>query len=195
MNTRKNYKETMQDIVKVYSDGIKNIRQYREMAKPHKINFGETQEERELAPILDERANEEVNKRICKIKNKVDEILKEYENAEIEYFKLHGEDITPDEKLLSLPLTLEQVQELQTRYKDNQTMLSLINNKAKSMNYPIKAMQKAESRIEAMKNYNAMLYPRFKDCTGKEECKYPFEDVSAKITEQYDNPSYFFEVN
>ena len=176
----------MNEIIMTYKTGIEGIRKYYESAKRQKIRLADNQDERTIEEIAKEKQREKVNAMKADIVSKVNNIIADYTASENKFFELDGKAITDDIKLLSLPLTVKQVADLQSRYKDNYSMLIAINDYAKNKNYPVYPLQTNERRIETLKFWNEkLIYPRFNDNTDFEPCKYDFLEQATAYKELY----------
>ena len=177
MKTRKNIEPVMNEIIMTYKTGIDGIRKYYESAKKQTIRLADNQ---------DERTREKVNAMKADIVSKVKNIIADYVSSENKFFEPDGKAITDDVKLLSLPLTVEQVADLQSKYKDNYTMLIAINDYAKNKNYPVYPLQSKESRIDTLNFWNdKCIYPRFNEHTDFQESKYDFLEQATAFKESY----------
>ena len=162
MKTRAKIEPVMNEIIMTYKNGISEIRNYIESAKSQKIKLAENQDERTVQEIEKSKQIEKINGMKLNVINEVKNIIDKYSESENEFFKLDGKEITDDVKLLSLPLTSEQVAELQNRYKNNFTMLQTINDYAKKNNLPVYRLQSKENRINILNFWNdKIIYPRF----------------------------------
>lgn len=186
MKTRKNIEPVMNRIIDEYSNGIKAIRKYIESAKKQTIKLSDNDDERTLEEVAREKQTAKINQMKADIGSSVKSIIAEYIESENDFFTLDGKAITDDVKLLSLPLNAEQVKELQSRYKNNFTMLQAINDYAKKNNLPIYPLQSKESRIDTLNFWNdKCIYPRFNDHTDFEPCKYDFLEQATAFKESY----------
>ena len=186
MKTRKNIEPVMNEIIMTYKTGIDGIRKYIESAKKQTIKLSDNSDERTLEEIAKEKQIEKINAMKADIIGKVKNIIADYVKSENDFFTLDGKDITDDSKLLSLPLTVEQVKDLQSRYKNNFTMLQAINDYAKNKNYPVYPLQSKESRIETLNFWNdKCVYPRFNEHTDFQESKYDFIQQATAFKESY----------
>ena len=186
MKTRAKIEPVMNEIIITYKNGISEIRNYIESAKSQKIKLAENQDERTLQEIEKSKQIEKINSMKLDVINEVKNIIDKYSESENEFFKLDGKEITDDVKLLSLPLTSEQVAELQTRYKNNFTMLQTINDYAKKNNLPVYRLQSKENRIDILKFWNdKIIYPRFADNTDFQESKYDFLQIAESYKQSY----------
>jgi hypothetical protein len=186
MKTRKNIEPVMNQIIDEYSNGIKTIRKYIESAKKQTIKLSENDDERTLEEVAREKQAAKINQMKADIVSSVKSIIAEYIESENDFFTLDGKAITDDVKLLSLPLNAEQVKELQSRYKNNFTMLQAINDYAKKNNLPIYPLQSKESRIDTLNFWNEKcIYPRFNEHTDFQESKYDFLEQATAFKESY----------
>lgn len=186
MKTRKSIEPVMNEIIMTYKTGIDGIRKYIESAKKQTIKLSDNSDERTLEEVAREKQTEKINAMKAEIMGKVKNIITEYINSENEFFTLDGKAITDDVKLLSLPLSAEQVKELQTRYKNNFTMLQAVNDYAKKNNYLIFPLQSKESRIDTLNFWNdKCIYPRFNEHTDFEDTKYDFLEQATAYKESY----------
>lgn len=186
MKTRAKIEPVMNEIIMTYKNGISEIRNYIESAKSQKIKLAENQDERTVQEIEKSKQIEKINGMKLNVINEVKNIIDKYSESENEFFKLDGKEITDDVKLLSLPLTSEQVAELQNRYKNNFTMLQTINDYAKKNNLPVYRLQSKENRIDILKFWNdKIIYPRFADNTDFQESKYDFLQIAESYKQSY----------
>lgn len=186
MKTRKNIEPVMNRIIDEYSNGIKAIRKYIESAKKQTIKLSDNDDERTLEEVAREKQTAKINQMKADIVSSVKSIIAEYIESENDFFTLDGKAITDDVKLLSLPLNAEQVKELQSRYKNNFTMLQAINDYAKKNNLPIYPLQSKESRIDTLNFWNEKcIYPRFNEHTDFQESKYDFLEQATAFKESY----------
>lgn len=186
MKTRAKIEPVMNEIIMTYKNGISEIRNYIESAKSQKIKLAENQDERTVQEIEKSKQIEKINGMKLNVINEVKNIIDKYSESENEFFKLDGKEITDDVKLLSLPLTAEQVKELQTRYKNNFTMLQAVNDYAKKNNYLVFPLQSKESRIDTLNFWNdKIIYPRFADNTDFQESKYDFLQIAESYKQSY----------
>ena len=186
MKTRKDIEPVMNEIIMTYKNGISEIRNYIESAKSQKIKLAENQDERTVQEIEKSKQIEKINGMKLNVINEVKNIIDKYSESENEFFKLDGKEITDDVKLLSLPLTSEQVAELQNRYKNNFTMLQTINDYAKKNNLPVYRLQSKENRIDILNFWNdKIIYPRFADNTDFQESKYDFLQIAESYKQSY----------
>ena len=186
MKTRKNIEPVMNQIIDEYSNGIKTIRKYIESAKKQTIKLSDNDDERTLEEVAREKQTAKINQMKADIVSNVKNIITEYINSENDFFTLDGKAITDDVKLLSLPLNAEQVKELQSRYKNNFTMLQAINDYAKKNNLPVYPLQSKESRIDTLNFWNdKCIYPRFNEHTDFQESKYDFLEQATAFKESY----------
>ena len=186
MKTRKSIEPVMNRIIDEYSNGIKTIRKYIESAKKQTIKLSENDDERTLEEVAREKQTAKINQMKADIVSNVKSIIAEYIESENDFFTLDGKAITDDVKLLSLPLNAEQVKELQSRYKNNFTMLQAINDYAKKNNLPIYPLQSKESRIDTLNFWNEKcIYPRFNEHTDFQESKYDFLEQATAFKESY----------
>ena len=186
MKTRKNIEPVMNRIIDEYSNGIKAIRKYIESAKKQTIKLSENDDERTLEEVAREKQTAKINQMKADIVSSVKSIIAEYIESENDFFTLDGKAITDDVKLLSLPLNAEQVKELQSRYKNNFTMLQAVNDYAKKNNLPIYPLQSKESRIDTLNFWNEKcIYPRFNEHTDFQESKYDFLEQATAFKESY----------
>lgn len=186
MKTRAKIEPVMNEIIMTYKNGISEIRNYIESAKSQKIKLAENQDERTVQEIEKSKQIEKINGMKLNVINEVKNIIDKYSESENEFFKLDGKEITDDVKLLSLPLTSEQVAELQNRYKNNFTMLQTINDYAKKNNLPVYRLQSKENRIDIMNFWNdKIIYPRFADNTDFQESKYDFLQIAESYKQSY----------
>ena len=85
-----------------------------------------------------------------------------------------------------MPLNAEQVKELQSRYKNNFTMLQAVNDYAKKNNLPVYPLQSKQSRIDTLNFWNdKCIYPRFNEHTDFQESKYDFLEQATAFKESY----------
>lgn len=186
MKTRAKIEPVMNEIIMTYKNGISEIRNYIESAKSQKIKLAENQDERTVQEIEKSKQIEKINGMKLNVINEVKNIIDKYSESENEFFKLDGKEITDDVKLLSLPLTSEQVAELQNRYKNNFTMLQTINDYAKKNNLPVYRLQSKENRIDILNFWNdKIIYPRFADNTDFQESKYDFLQIAESYKQSY----------
>ena len=186
MKTRAKIEPVMNEIIMTYKNGISEIRNYIESAKSQKIKLAENQDERTVQEIEKSKQIEKINGMKLNVINEVKNIIDKYSESENEFFKLDGKEITDDIKLLSLPLTAEQVKELQTRYKNNFTMLQAVNDYAKKNNLPVYRLQSKENRIDILNFWNdKIIYPRFADNTDFQESKYDFLQIAESYKQSY----------
>ena len=186
MKSRKNIEPVMNRIIDEYSNGIKAIRKYIESAKKQTIKLSDNDDERTLEEVAREKQTAKINQMKADIVSNVKSIIAEYIESENDFFTLDGKAITDDVKLLSLPLNAEQVKELQSRYKNNFTMLQAINDYAKKNNLPIYPLQSKESRIDTLNFWNEKcIYPRFNEHTDFQESKYDFLEQATAFKESY----------
>lgn len=186
MKTRKEIEPVMNQIIDEYGKGIKAIRKYIESAKKQTIKLSDNDDERTLEEVAREKQTAKINQMKADIVSNVKNIIADYVKSENDFFTLDGKDITDDSKLLSLPLTVEQVKDLQSRYKNNFTMLQAINDYAKNKNYPVYPLQSKESRIETLNFWNdKCIYPRFNEHTDFQESKYDFLEQATAFKESY----------
>ena len=186
MKTRKDIEPVMNEIIMTYKNGISEIRNYIESAKSQKIKLAENQDERTVQEIEKSKQIEKINGMKLNVINEVKNIIDKYSESENEFFKLDGKEITDDVKLLSLPLNAEQVKELQSRYKNNFTMLQTINDYAKKNNLPVYRLQSKENRIDILNFWNdKIIYPRFADNTDFQESKYDFLQIAESYKQSY----------
>lgn len=186
MKTRAKIEPVMNEIIITYKNGISEIRNYIESAKSQKIKLAENQDERTVQEIEKSKQIEKINSMKLNVINEVKNIIDKYSESENEFFKLDGKEITDDVKLLSLPLTSEQVAELQNRYKNNFTMLQAVNDYAKKNNYPVFPLQSKENRIDILNFWNdKIIYPRFADNTDFQESKYDFLQIAESYKQSY----------
>lgn len=186
MKTRAKIEPVMNEIIMTYKNGISEIRNYIESAKSQKIKLAENQDERTVQEIEKSKQIEKINSMKLDVINEVKNIIDKYSESENEFFKLDGKEITDDVKLLSLPLTSEQVAELQTRYKNNFTMLQAVNDYAKKNNLPVYRLQSKENRIDILNFWNdKIIYPRFNDNTDFQESKYDFLQIAESYKQSY----------
>ena len=186
MKTREKIEPVMNEIIMTYKNGISEIRNYIESAKSQKIKLAENQDERTVQEIEKSKQIEKINGMKLNVINEVKNIIDKYSESENEFFKLDGKEITDDVKLLSLPLTSEQVAELQTRYKNNFTMLQAVNDYAKKNNLPVYRLQSKENRIDILNFWNdKIIYPRFCDNTDFQESKYDFLQIAESYKQSY----------
>lgn len=186
MKTRAKIEPVMNEIIMTYKNGISEIRNYIESAKSQKIKLAENQDERTVQEIEKSKQIEKINSMKLNVINEVKNIIDKYSESENEFFKLDGKEITDDVKLLSLPLTFEQVAELQNRYKNNFTMLQTINDYAKKNNLPVYQLQSKENRIDILNFWNdKIIYPRFADNTDFQESKYDFLQIAESYKQSY----------
>lgn len=186
MKTRAKIEPVMNEIIMTYKNGISEIRNYIESAKSQKIKLAENQDERTVQEIEKSKQIEKINGMKLNVINEVKNIIDKYSESENEFFKLDGKEITDDVKLLSLSLTSEQVAELQTRYKNNFTMLQTINDYAKKNNLPVYRLQSKENRIDVLNFWNdKIIYPRFADNTDFQESKYDFLQIAESYKQSY----------
>lgn len=184
---RTSIEPVMNEIIMTYKTGIDGIRKYYESAKKQTIRLADNQDERTVEEIAREKQRERVNAMKADIVSKVKNIIADYVSSENDFFTPKGKELNDDDmKLLSLPLTLEQVKDLQSKYKDNYTMLIAINDYAKNKNYPVYPLQSKESRIDTLNFWNdKCIYPRFNDHTDFEPCKYDFLELATAFKESY----------
>lgn len=186
MKTRAKIEPVMNEIIMTYKNGISEIRNYIESAKSQTIKISENQDERTVQEIEKSKQIEKINSMKLNVINEVKNIIDKYSESENEFFKLDGKEITDDVKLLSLPLTSEQVAELQNRYKNNFTMLQTINDYAKKNNLPVCRLQSKENRIDILNFWNdKIIYPRFADNTDFQESKYDFLQIAESYKQSY----------
>ena len=186
MKTRKNIEPVMNRIIDEYSNGIKAIRKYIESAKKQTIKLSDNDDERTLEEVAREKQTAKINQMKADIVSNVKNIITEYINSENDFFTLDGKAITDDVKLLSLPLNAEQVKELQSRYKNNFTMLQAVNDYAKKNNLPVYPLQSKQSRIDTLNFWNdKCIYPRFNEHTDFQESKYDFLEQATAFKESY----------
>ena len=186
MKTRKDIEPVMNEIIMTYKTGIDGIRKYIESAKKQTIKLSDNSDERTLEEIAKEKQIEKINAMKADIIGKVKNIIADYVKSENDFFTLDGKAITDDVKLLSLPLNAEQVKELQSRYKNNFTMLQAVNDYAKKNNLPVYPLQSKESRIETLNFWNdKIIYPRFNEHTDFQESKYDFIQQATAFKESY----------
>lgn len=186
MKTRKNIEPVMNRIIDEYSNGIKTIRKYIESAKKQTIKLSDNDDERTLEEIAKEKQIEKINQMKANVLSQVKNIIASYVESENDFFTLDGKAITDDVKLLSLPLNAEQVKELQSRYKNNFTMLQAVNDYAKKNNLPVYPLQSKESRIDTLNFWNdKCIYPRFNEHTDFQESKYDFLEQATAFKESY----------
>lgn len=186
MKTRKNIEPVMNRIIDEYGKGIKAIRNYIESAKKQTIKLSDNDDERTLEEVAREKQTAKINQMKADIVSNVKNIITEYINSENDFFTLDGKAITDDVKLLSLPLNAEQVKELQSRYKNNFTMLQAVNDYAKKNNLPVYPLQSKESRIDTLNFWNdKCIYPRFNEHTDFQESKYDFLEQATAFKESY----------
>lgn len=186
MKTRKNIEPVMNQIIDEYGKGIKAIRKYIESAKKQTIKLSDNDDERTLEEVAREKQTAKINQMKADIVSNVKNIITEYINSENDFFTLDGKAITDDVKLLSLPLNAEQVKELQSRYKNNFTMLQAVNDYAKKNNLPVYPLQSKESRIDTLNFWNdKCIYPRFNEHTDFQESKYDFLEQATAFKESY----------
>ena len=186
MKTRAKIEPVMNEIIMTYKNGISEIRNYIESAKSQKIKLAENQDERTVQEIEKSKQIEKINGMKLNVINEVKNIIDKYSESENEFFKLDGKEITDDVKLLSLPLSSEQVAELQNRYKSNFTMLQTINDYAKRNNLPVYRLQSKENRIDILNFWNEkIIYPRFADNTDFQESKYDFLQIAESYKQSY----------
>ena len=186
MKTRAKIEPVMNEIIMTYKNGISEIRNYIESAKSQKIKLAENQDERTVQEIEKSKQIEKINGMKLNVINEVKNIIDKYSESENEFFKLDGKEITDDVKLLSLPLSSEQVAELQNRYKNNFTMLQTINDYAKKNNLPVYRLQSKENRIDILNFWNGkIIYPRFADNTDFQESKYDFLQIAESYKQSY----------
>lgn len=186
MKTRAKIEPVMNEIIMSYKNGISEIRNYIESAKSQKIKLAENQDERTVREIEKSKQIEKINGMKLNVINEVKNIIDKYSESENEFFKLDGKEITDDIKLLSLPLSVEQVADLQSKYKDNYTMLIAINDYAKKNNLSVYPLQSKESRIDTLNFWNEKcIYPRFNEHTDFQESKYDFLEQATAFKESY----------
>ena len=186
MKTRKNIEPVMNQIIDEYGKGIKAIRNYIESAKKQTIKLSDNDDERTLEEVAREKQTAKINQMKADIVSSVKSIIAEYIESENDFFTLDGKAITDDVKLLSLPLNAEQVKELQSRYKNNFTMLQAVNDYAKKNNLPVYPLQSKESRIDTLNFWNdKCIYPRFNEHTDFQESKYDFLEQATAFKESY----------
>lgn len=186
MKTRKDIEPVMNEIIMTYKTGIDGIRKYIESAKKQTIKLSDNSDERTLEEVAREKQIAKINAMKADIMGKVKNIIADYINSENEFFTLDGKAITDDVKLLSLPLTAEQVKELQSRYKNNFTMLQAVNDYAKKNNLPVYPLQSKESRIDTLNFWNTKcILPRFNEHTDFEPSKYDFIQQATAFKESY----------
>lgn len=186
MKTRKDIEPVMNRIIDEYGKGIKAIRNYIESAKKQTIKLSDNDDERTLEEVAREKQTAKINQMKADIVSNVKNIITEYINSENDFFTLDGKAITDDVKLLSLPLNAEQVKELQSRYKNNFTMLQAVNDYAKKNNLPVYPLQSKESRIDTLNFWNdKCIYPRFNEHTDFQESKYDFLEQATAFKESY----------
>lgn len=186
MKTRKNIEPVMNQIIDEYGKGIKAIRNYIESSKKQTIKLSDNDDERTLEEVAREKQTAKINQMKADIVSNVKNIITEYINSENDFFTLDGKAITDDVKLLSLPLNAEQVKELQSRYKNNFTMLQAVNDYAKKNNLPVYPLQSKESRIDTLNFWNdKCIYPRFNEHTDFQESKYDFLEQATAFKESY----------
>lgn len=171
---RTNIEKVMSDISLTYNESIGKIHKYLESAKSHKITIGENQDERTIQEIEKSKQLEKINQMETETKSKINAIIAEYEKAEKDFFTMKGDSITSDIELLKMNLSAEQVKDLQKRYSDNMTMLNAINEYAKSKNYNPLLIQSAESRIDILKTFEQVIFPRYRENAEVENPKYNF---------------------
>lgn len=183
---RTNIEPVMNQIIDEYGKGIKAIRNYIESAKKQTIKLSDNDDERTLEEVAREKQTAKINQMKADIVSNVKNIITEYINSENDFFTLDGKAITDDVKLLSLPLNAEQVKELQSRYKNNFTMLQAVNDYAKKNNLPVYPLQSKESRIDTLNFWNdKCIYPRFNEHTDFQESKYDFLEQATAFKESY----------
>ena len=186
MKTRTNIEPVMNEIIMTYKTGIDGIRKYIESAKKQTIKLSDNSDERTLEEVAREKQATKINQMKADIVSKVKNIIADYVKSENDFFTLDGKAITDDVKLLSLPLNAEQVKELQSRYKNNFTMLQAVNDYAKKNNLPVYPLQSKESRIETLNFWNdKCVYPRFNEHTDFQESKYDFIQQATAFKESY----------
>ena len=186
MKTRAKIEPVMNEIIITYKNGISEIRNYIESAKSQKIKLAENQDERTVQEIEKSKQIEKINGMKLNVINEVKNIIDKYSESENEFFKLDGKEITDDVKLLSLPLNAEQVKELQSRYKNNFTMLQAVNDYAKKNNLPVHPLQSKESRIDTLNFWkDKCILPRFNEHTDFEPSKYDFIQQATAFKESY----------
>lgn len=186
MKTRKDIEPVMNQIIDEYGKGIKAIRNYIESAKKQTIKLSDNDDERTFEEVAREKQTAKINQMKADIVSNVKNIITEYINSENDFFTLDGKAITDDVKLLSLPLNAEQVKELQSRYKNNFTMLQAVNDYAKKNNLPVYPLQSKESRIDTLNFWNdKCIYPRFNEHTDFQESKYDFLEQATAFKESY----------
>ena len=186
MKTRKSIEPVMNEIIMTYKTGIDGIRKYIESAKKQTIKISDNDDERTLEEVAREKQIAKINAMKADIMGKVKNIFADYINSENEFFTLDGKAITDDVKLLSLPLNAEQVKELQTRYKNNFTMLQAVNDYAMKNNLPVHRLQGKENRIDILNFWNdKIIYPRFADNTDFQESKYDFLQIAESYKQSY----------
>ena len=186
MKTRKDIEPVMNRIIDEYGKGIKAIRNYIESAKKQTIKLSDNDDERTLEEVAREKQTAKINQMKADIVSSVKSIIAEYIESENDFFTLDGKAITDDVKLLSLPLNAEQVKELQSRYKNNFTMLQAVNDYAKKNNLPVYPLQSKESRIDTLNFWNdKCIYPRFNEHTDFQESKYDFLEQATAFKESY----------
>lgn len=186
MKTRKDIEPVMNEIIMTYKTGIDGIRNYIEQSKKQTIKISDNDDERTLEEVAREKQIAKINAMKADIMGKVKNIIADYINSENDFFTLDGKAITDDVKLLSLPLNAEQVKELQSRYKNNFTMLQAVNDYAKKNNYPVFPLQSKESRIDTLNFWNTKcILPRFNEHTDFEPSKYDFLEQATAFKESY----------
>lgn len=142
-----------------YKSGISRIKNLRKEARVIKAGPGE-----DLSTLLkiDEEARQKrIDEIVRETEIAVQRICEDFAQKEKDFFTLRGEDITDDVKLLQLSLTAEQVRELQIRYIGSPTMLSALNEYAKSRNFPPLNLQSAQEREGIVNFFVKMARPRF----------------------------------
>ena len=180
------FEPVMNEIIMTYKTGIDGIRKYIESAKKQTIKLSDNSDERTLEEVAREKQTAKINQMKADIVGKVKNIIADYINSENEFFTLDGKAITDDVKLLSLPLNAEQVKELQSRYKNNFTMLQAVNDYAKKNNLPVYPLQSKESRIDTLNFWNTKcILPRFNEHTDFEPSKYDFLEQATAFKESY----------
>ena len=186
MKTRKSIEPVMNEIIMTYKTGIDGIRKYIESAKKQTIKLSDNSDERTLEEVAREKQIAKINAMKADIMGKVKNIIADYINSENEFFPLDGKAITDDVKLLSLPLNAEQVKELQSRYKNNFTMLQAVNDYAKKNNLPVYPLQSKESRIDTLNFWNEKcILPRFNEHTDFDPSKDDFLEQATAFKESY----------
>lgn len=187
---RTNTKEFLNDLVSIYKNGIETSKRIINNSKPVKIIVDG--EERELKELEKEKLNNSLKSLIEKTEKEINNKINDFALSEKNFFTLKGEKLTDDIKLFEIGLSENQIRELANKYKDNFTMYTAINNKAKERGIVLKPLQSSEERQGIISSFNNLINARFIDTVLNYEAKtkFPFDETAEKLIDNYSGKFY-----